>query len=169
MASQGGGGPQPPSSAAHLSAGWSPERIFDRERDGTPANESRDPWHLSAALALWPCLLFPSQAGHQWMASSLPGWMEPPSPLGDSLANAQDPPECPQLPFLHLPARLQLLQLQGQGSRGFTKEGRSCAPGPSSWGTFSQPRPPDLASRSLSPGRDSTTPLSLTWHPTLQH
>lgn len=96
-------------------------------------------------LALWPCSLFPSLAGHQWMASSLPGWMGPPSPQGDSLANAQGPPECPRLPFLHLPARLQLLQLQGQGSIGFTKKGQSCAPGPSGWGTFSQPRPPDQA------------------------
>lgn len=70
----------PPPHLLSASVGWlAPQESFDRERDGTPAHEGRDPLHLPAALGPLVLLTLPVPASHQLVASSPPGWTAPSS------------------------------------------------------------------------------------------
>lgn len=165
-AAKGEGAHSPPSSRAHLLAGRPTERFLTGK--GMALQQMRVvtpgicllPLSLLALVALsnidWPSVdgQFTSRMdGAGFSSGGLPGKCSRASRV---------------FPTPWLSSILQLLQLQGQGSRGSDKYGQSCAPEPSGWGAFSQLWPPDQAGRSLTPGRDSTTALSFTWHPTPQ-
>lgn len=83
MAGQWGGGPQHTPSAAHLSAGCPPPQIFDREKDGTPANEGPDPLHLSAVLR-------PPASHPHSRFQSLPGWTGQAFPVGGGRGSSRN-------------------------------------------------------------------------------
>lgn len=83
MAGQWGGGQQLHPLRRHASVGGlPPPQIFDREKDGPPANEGRDPLHLSAVLRPpAPCSNFQLLPG--WTGQAFPvGGLSEPIPRG---------------------------------------------------------------------------------------
>lgn len=166
MAGQWGGGPQHTPSAAHLSAGCPPPQIFDREKDGTPANEGPDPLHLSAVLR-------PPASHPHSRFQSLPGWTGQAFPVGGGRGSSRN--SAPgTLECRVSPASLPQSPIYTSATAPGTREKRVCQartklrPGPSGRGNLSQPWPPDQAGGSLTPRKDSTASLSPSWLPISQ-